>query len=417
MQTNLIKIYQENPDGPIAESILRSCVHCGFCNATCPSYQVLGNELDGPRGRIYLIKQLLEGQEVSAKTRLHLDRCLSCQSCESTCPSGVDYHRLLNIGRDLVDQKLERPLADKFKRMALAKILTHPRFFALLLRIGRLLRPAMPRVIKAKIPVLHNAAFHFSANTISALNTVFLHEGCVQDAIAPEINRATKLVFENLGYRVVSLSSGCCAAIEFHLDEQDRAKTRMRSNIDCWLKELKAHPEAQIISNASGCGAFLKDYAKVLEHDVDYLEKAQHLAARIRDPVELMDAECLREALAGSSLVRKQSRVVFQSPCSLQHGQKLSGVVEALLQQVGVNLHGLRDAHLCCGSAGTFSLLQPEISNDLKQRKLDRIAEQRPDYVISANIGCQTHLGSGGAYPVQHWLVLVAEMLTEARSE
>ena len=177
MQTNLIEIYQQNPDGPIAESILRSCVHCGFCNATCPSYQVLGNELDGPRGRIYLIKQLLEGQKVSDKTRLHLDRCLSCQSCESTCPSGVDYHHLLNIGRGLLDQQLERPMGDKLKRMALAQILTRPRIFALLLRIGRLLGPMLPISLKSQIPLLRNRVFHYSTPAERALGTVFLHGG------------------------------------------------------------------------------------------------------------------------------------------------------------------------------------------------------------------------------------------------
>lgn len=420
MQTKLIDIVQQSPDGPLAESILRSCVHCGFCNATCPSYQVLGNELDGPRGRIYLIKQMLEGQDVSEKTRLHLDRCLSCQACETTCPSGVDYHRLLNIGRSMLDQKLDRPLPDRIQRVTLKFVLTRPRLFAWLLGLGRLFRPVLPTRIKQSIPLKapmprQKPLAEPSDQSGSQGRLIFLHQGCVQDALAPEINEATRQVFTALGFRVESLTPGCCAAIEYHLDFQSDASTRMKGNIDRWLQQLSDHPDARVISNASGCGAFLKDYAGLLKNDPEYLEKAQALAGKVLDSVELLDARVLAPLLQGSRVIQDGQNVAIQTPCSLQHGQQLSGRLESLLTDLGLKVSVPKDAHLCCGSAGTYSILNADIAEELKRRKLHSLQALSPAHVVTANIGCQTHLNTDGHLTVKHWLVLLAEMLTEAR--
>lgn len=420
MQTKLIDIYQRSPDGVLAENILRSCVHCGFCNATCPSYQVLGNELDGPRGRIYLIKQMLEGQPVTEKTRLHLDRCLSCQSCETTCPSGVEYHRLLNIGRGLIDQKLDRPAGSRLHRSALVQILTRPALFSLLLRLGRMFRPLLPQRVKQNIPL--RQSFDWNGSDSANLHKsdakqchVYIHQGCVQDALAPEINAATRAVFGALGFSVQPLEQGCCAAIEYHLDFQSDARVRMKSNIDRWLRQLDTTPDACIVSNASGCGAFLKDYAGLLHDDSEYLEKARMLAAKVRDPAEILDAQALAPLVKGSQVIQEQQVVVFQSPCTLQHGQQLSGVTEAFLRELGLAISVPRDAHLCCGSAGTYSMFNAEIADSLKQRKLETLHEMKPEHILTANIGCQTHLNSKSPLAVKHWLVLLAEMLTEAR--
>lgn len=422
MQTKLIETYQVHPEGQEAEEILRACVHCGFCNATCPTYQVLGNELDGPRGRIYLIKQLLEGHEVTAKTRQHLDRCLTCQSCETTCPSGVRYHHLLNIGRALVDEKVERPFLQRVQRKVLGNVLTRTGLFSFLLAAGRLFRPLLPSTLKQGVPLRENVAFAFpvaygpNEGMAETTGKVFLHTGCVQDAIAPEINQATQIVFSALGFDVSVLGAGCCGAIEYHLDAQDDALARMKRNIDMWWQQLEREPEAKILSNASGCGAFLKDYRQMLRLEPEYLERAQQLVERVSDPVELVNAASLAPLVAASSIVQDQQLVAFQSPCSLQHGQKLAGSVEALLAELGVQVQTLRDGHLCCGSAGTYSILQADLSRELKSRKLESIAEVNAKQVVTANIGCQTHLNSDSELHVRHWLVMVAEMLTEARS-
>ena len=420
MQTNLIPLYQERPEGVVAEKILRSCVHCGFCNATCPTYQVLGNELDGPRGRIYLIKQMLEGGSVSEKTRVHLDRCLTCRSCESTCPSGVEYHQLLNVGRQLLEERLPRRGMERFKRRLFAWLLTSPRLFRSLLRVGQRVKPLLPSALKSKIPSRStNQTYLLKPFSVAAHSErlVFLHEGCVQDAISPEINLAARVVFSALSFDVKSLNGGCCGAIEFHLDEQDAARQRMRANIDKWTSMIGDQPSAYIVSNASGCGAFLKDYAAVLADDSVYLAKAKALAEKVKDPVELIESGALKALLANTGLVKDSQSVAFQSPCSLQHGQKLAGAVEQLLTSAGVDVSVLNDAHLCCGSAGTYSILQPEISQELKSRKLKSIHDIGAQHVVTANIGCQTHLNAGSQLALKHWLVLVAEMITKARSE
>jgi glycolate dehydrogenase iron-sulfur subunit len=435
MQTKLIPLYQESESGQRAEEILRSCVHCGFCNATCPTYQALGNELDGPRGRIYLIKQMLEGAPVSAKTREHLDRCLSCRSCETTCPSGVQYHELLDIGRELMNNDLPRSRAQRLRRSLVFFVLSRQVLFRILMFFGRLTRPLLPPQIKAKVPPVArlqvnrhvNAPFSKTrapsssafSSTLQEGELLFL-DGCVQDAIAPRVNKATRFVFERLGYQCSSLASvSCCGAMGFHMDKQEQAREQARANIDAWLAHADTVAVRAIIVNASGCGALVKDYPELFSTTDPYREKAERVRDLCLDPVELLDLQRDQlaqelQAVSDSSDRVLGSRVGFHPPCSLQHGQKLGGRVEALFHTLGVSLYVPTDAHLCCGSAGTYSLFQPELSSQLKHNKLNYLKRLNIDRIVTANIGCQAHLASESDVPVQHWLELLAEMLTNA---
>ncbi len=421
MQTNLIPLFQGTPEGEEAERILRSCVHCGFCNATCPTYQALGNELDGPRGRIYLIKQMLEGEVVSEKTRVHLDRCLSCRSCETTCPSGVDYHRLLDIGREELNSRLQRPVLARLSRKFLALALGNRRVFAVLLKVGRIFRPLLPSALKGHVPPapqplslgseLIGGASAFSARK------VLLLEGCVQDAFSPEVNQATRLVLAHFGIACVTQSKvQCCGAMSFHLDETARARETIRRNIDLWWPLVSSGDIDAIVVNASGCGVFVKGYESILAAEPAYLDKARRIVALVKDPVELLSDEDW-STLRPEFEQGQQPKVAFHAPCSLQHGLKLGGKVERILSALGCELKPVADAHLCCGSAGTYSLLQAGLSQTLKARKLTALEQAGADEVLSANIGCQVHLSSREGLSVKHWLVFVAEMLTKARSE
>lgn len=426
MQTKLIPLHQESESGQRAEEILRSCVHCGFCNATCPTYQVLGNELDGPRGRIYLIKQMLEGASVSAKTREHLDKCLSCRSCETTCPSGVQYHELLDIGRELMNKDLPRSHAQRWRRSLVFFVLSRQALFRILLFFGRMARPLLPPQIKAKVPPVARLQTNSDAVAPSSKlvarapqngELLFL-DGCVQDAIAPRVNKATRFVFETLGYQCRSLATvSCCGAMGFHMDKQEQARVQARANIDAWLAYVDTAQVRAIIVNASGCGAFVKDYPELFSTTDPYREKAERVRALCLDPVELLDLQRAQlaqelQAVSGSSAQVSDSRVGFHPPCSLQHGQKLGGRVEALFHALGVSLYVPTDAHLCCGSAGTYSLFQPELSTQLKHNKLNHLKRLNIERIVTANIGCQAHLASESDVPVQHWLELLAEMLT-----
>lgn len=425
MQTKLIPLYQKSELGQEAEGILRSCVHCGFCNASCPSYQVLGNELDGPRGRIYQIKQLLEGQPIGEQTRLHLDRCLSCQACETTCPSGVDYHRLLDIGRELMATELPRTRWQRFLRTSAAIAFSNRTFFKVLLGLGRITKPLLPSVLAVKIPsrkqLLTDKLSEASLAVTDATSPrrLIMLEGCVQDAISPDINTATRYVFSRLGFECRSVSTaGCCGALSFHLDQQARARQQAKANLDAWRPLIEGGQCESVIMNASGCGSFIKEYATLLQGDAAYSAPAAMIAAKAFDPVEYIGARevaLLKQQLATHPIITEQHPVVFHPPCSLQHGQKLASRVEHLLQGLGFNLRPLQDAHLCCGSAGSYSLFQAEIASELRQRKLKAITDSTARYVLTANIGCQAHLDSAEVM-VRHWLELVAEMLTDTRS-
>ena len=400
MQTTLSEHARQLPRAEEAESILRSCVHCGFCNATCPTYQLLGDELDGPRGRIYLIKQVLEGNEVTQKTQQHLDRCLSCRNCETTCPSGVDYHNLLDIGRAVVDAAVPRPAGQRLLREGLRNVVPNPGRFKALLNSGQALRALLPAPLQAKLPRWIEPARPRPVTRHE--RQVLMLEGCVQPSLSPNTNAAAARVLDRLGISVTAAcEAGCCGAVDYHLDAQAAGLDRARRNIDAWWPSLENGAEA-IVQTASGCGAFIKEYGHLLSADPDYAEKARKVSALAKDLVEILRDEPL-EQLG----VHSDQRLAFHCPCTLQHAQKLGGTVETVLTRLGFSLTPVPDSHLCCGSAGTYSLTQPELSRQLRDNKLNALESGQPDVIVTANIGCQSHLDGAGRTPVRHWVELI----------
>jgi glycolate oxidase iron-sulfur subunit len=411
MQTKLADFIRDTPEGREADAILRKCVHCGFCTATCPTYQLLGDELDGPRGRIYLIKQILEGNPTSAKTQLHLDRCLTCRACETTCPSGVQYGRLLDIGRHLVATQVERSGFETLRRKALRTVIPRRTLFAPLLKIGQFARPLLPASLKRKVPPATHAAGPWPHNR-HARNMLVL-DGCVQPALAPATNATAARVLDRLGISLMRAPrAGCCGAVSFHLDAQDEARDYIRRNIDAWWPHVERGAEA-IVSTASGCGVMIKDYGHLLAQDRAYAGKAQRISELARDLSEIIIAEKrkLHELLPPASRSPPRPRIAFHAPCSLQHGLRLKGKVEALLADLGFELASVPDAHLCCGSAGTYSILQPELSQRLLTNKIAALTLESPTAILTANIGCQTHLQGATALPVRHWIETLDELL------
>jgi glycolate oxidase iron-sulfur subunit len=407
MQTNLAPEFKTSADGQAAEAILRKCVHCGFCTATCPTYQLLGDELDGPRGRIYLIKQVLEGETPTRKTQIHLDRCLTCRNCETTCPSGVDYGHLVDIGRKLVDAKVTRPAPERALRWALKEGLTSP-LFAPAMKLGQAVRGLLPDTLKNKVPARQDAGAWPSR---SHPRKVLMLAGCVQPAMMPNINSATARVLDAAGIQtVVAAKAGCCGAVKFHLNDHDGGKAEMRANIDAWWPHLDAGVEA-IIMNASGCGVTVKEYGHILKDDPAYAAKAARISELTRDLSELLPE--LAEKLQGQ-VSAHAGQVAFHPPCTLQHGQQLRGGVEQHLGKLGFNVKvANNESHLCCGSAGTYSVLNPAIAYQLRDRKLGHLDELQAQVIVSANIGCITHLQSGTPIPVRHWIELLDEALTK----
>ena len=409
MQTNLAPEYKNTPDGLEAEAILRKCVHCGFCTATCPTYQLLGDELDGPRGRIYLLKEVLEGKKPTRKTQLHLDRCLTCRNCETTCPSGVQYGHLVDIGRKIVDEKVPRPAAQKALRWALKEGLPSP-LFAPAMKLGQAVRGLLPASLQAKVPARQDAGVW---PTRQHARKVLMLDGCVQPAMAPNINAATARVLDAAGIEtVLAAKAGCCGAVKFHLNDHDGGKAQMRTNIDAWWPYVESGEGSgveAIVMNASGCGVMVKDYGHLLRDDAAYADKAARISALTRDLSELLPdlVEPLR-----SQVSSKAGQVAFHPPCTLQHGQQLRGGVEKHLGALGFQIRtATNEAHLCCGSAGTYSVLQPEIAYQLRDRKLGNLNDLQPDVIVSANIGCITHLQSGTATPVRHWVEVLDDAL------
>ena len=404
MQTTLSDHAKSLPRGEEAESILRSCVHCGFCNATCPTYQLLGDELDGPRGRIYLIKQVLEGHEVTEKTQLHLDRCLSCRNCETTCPSGVDYHNLLDIGRAVVDAAVPRPLGQRLLREGLRAVVPNAGLFKTLTQLGHSFKPLLPGALKTKLPDTIRPAK--ARPTAQHARQMLMLEGCVQPGLSPNTNAATARVLDRLGIGTVSIAqAGCCGAVDYHLNAQEQGLQRARRNIDAWWPSVQAGAEA-IVQTASGCGAFVKDYGHLLRDDPAYAQKAAVISERTKDLVEILRAEPL-EQLGGCT----RQTLAFHCPCTLQHAQKLGGAVESVLTRLGFNLTPVPDSHLCCGSAGTYSVTQPVLATQLRDNKMNSLESGNPDVIATANIGCQTHLASANRTPVMHWIELVEDAL------
>ena len=405
MQTNLSPQYQNTADGREAEAILRKCVHCGFCTATCPTYQLLGDELDGPRGRIYLIKQVLEGETPTRDTQLHLDRCLTCRNCESTCPSGVQYGRLVDIGRKLVDEKVPRPAAEKALRWALKEGLNSS-LFAPAMKLGQAVRVLLPGSLKAKVPEARNAG-RWPSNTHA--RKVLMLAGCVQPSMSPNINSATARVLDACGIQtIVEPLAACCGGVKFHLNDQDGAIVQMKNNIDAWWPQVSQGVEA-IVMNASGCGVTVKDYGHILRNDAVYADKAKRISELTKDLSELLPEllPALRQRIQPQT-AQAQGLMAFHPPCTLQHGQQLKGGVESHLNALGFKLRvATNEAHLCCGSAGTYSVLQPAIATELRDRKLGHLNEMQPQAILSANIGCITHLQSGTQVPVKHWVEML----------
>ena len=399
METHLADWLQQTPDGIEAESILRSCVHCGFCTATCPTYQLLGDELDGPRGRIYLVKQVVEGATPTVSTQQHLDRCLTCRNCESTCPSGVRYGHLVDIGRKLVDQQVKRPLSQRVLRIALREGLTRRWLFDPAMRIGSLVRPVLPAKLKDKVPAAQPAG-QWPRRTHS--RRVILLNGCVQPAMMPGIDAATARVLDRLGVEVIQPGGGgCCGAIRHHLDDHPGALADAKRNIDAWWPVIESGAEA-IVMNASGCGAMVKDYGHLLRHDPAYADKAKRVSELTRDLAEWLPA--MTEQIAALVPSPPPGNIVFHPPCTLQHGQQVRGAVERLLTRLGVTVSPIANSHLCCGSAGTYSITQPDLSRELRTRKQAAISDAGATEVLSANIGCISHLQVGSALPVRHWI-------------
>jgi glycolate oxidase iron-sulfur subunit len=411
MQTQLAPQFQGTADGEEAEAILRACVHCGFCTATCPTYQLLGDELDGPRGRIYLIKQVLEGAEPTRKTQLHLDRCLTCRSCETTCPSGVRYGRLVDIGRKLVEARVERPAGERMQRRLLTQALTRRWVFGPAYRAGQLLRPMLPRFLRAKVlpPKPGLLERRTSASTRPPRRMLVL-EGCVQPAMSPNINAAAARVLAHLGIELVAVPGAeCCGALRFHMNDQEGGLADMRRTIDAWWP-LAESAEA-LVMTASGCGVTVKEYGHLLAHDPGYAHKAKRISSMARDLAEVLAplAPQLAQLAAKGGVAR--TPVAYHPPCTLQHGQQLRGQVEAVLAAVGVDAMLPHESHLCCGSAGTYSLLQPELALALRDRKLAHLQAIGAGHIVSANIGCIAHLQGGTSAPVEHWIELVDRRL------
>jgi glycolate oxidase iron-sulfur subunit len=440
MQIELADFLRDTPECDEAAAIVQKCVHCGFCTATCPTYQLLGDELDGPRGRIYLMKQVLEGADVTESTRQHLDRCLTCRNCESTCPSGVSYGRLADIGRKLVDERLDakgikRPIGQRVVRWLLKEGLSRPTLFTPAMRLGQAVRPLLPQAIRNKVPPRQHAGIRPDRRHARKM---ILLDGCVQPAMSPNINAATARVLDRLGIELIAAPrASCCGAIRHHMNDHDGGLAQMRGNIDAWWPLVEAGAEAIVIT-ASGCGITIKEYGDLMLTDPEYAAKAARISALARDLSEVLH-DCGGElasllpvqppvlfepkdtgasthlngegkVVAGAGY-GPRARIAYHPPCTLQHGQKIRGKIEFLLTQLGIEVALCADSHLCCGSAGTYSVLQPDLAYRLRDQKLANLQATKAEAIVSANIGCLTHLQSGTDTPVRHWIELVDQLL------
>ena len=390
--------------GAIAEQVLRACVHCGMCNATCPTYQLTGDELDGPRGRIYLMKQVLEGEPAGRLSQTHLDRCLGCRACETTCPSGVDYHSLYDVARPAVDQAAPRPWKERLVRWAIRAAFVHPRRLSILMSLARRVRFAAPSSLRGKL-----AAPRSPGPTPAPRHgrRMSLLHGCVQAAAAPAINAANRRVFDSVGIDLVETPAvGCCGALSFHNGSQAEGRAIARRNIDAWCAELDAGAEA-IVANASGCAAFIRDYGDILADDPHYAARARRVAGAVKDPVEILKANPPKAVRAPLS-----ARVAVHPPCTLRNGPELADAPAELLATLGFEPQPIRDAHLCCGSAGAYSLLQPKFANELRKAKVEALTGGEPQEILTANIGCMMHLAEASPVPVRHWIEAVDEVVS-----
>ncbi len=403
MQTNVVERYANTAEGQEAEAILRKCVHCGFCTATCPTYQLLGDELDGPRGRIYQIKGVLEGEPATPEIQTHLDRCLTCRSCETTCPSGVDYGRLADIGRKIVEEEVGRSLLQRLIRRALIVVIPNRPLFSALVKLGQWMRPVMPSVIRKKIPKPERAG---SWPATTHTRTMLVLDACAQPAATPNVNASAARVLDQLGVQLIRApKAGCCGAVAHHLSDHARSLDACRRNIDAWWPYIEAGAEAIVIT-ASGCGVMVNDYAHLLADDAAYADKAKRVTALAKDLSEILSDEDL-----GQLKVRNPGTIAFHSPCTLQHGLKLNGTPEKILRDLGFELKPVADSHLCCGSAGTYSILQPDLSQKLLKNKLKALEGSGAPAIATANVGCQLHLSTGAETPVKHWIEWVDQAI------
>ena len=416
MKTNIITDFLQTPEGEAANKILRSCVHCGFCNATCPTYQLLGDELDGPRGRIYLIKQTLEGKTPGRQTQLHLDRCLTCRNCESTCPSGVQYSQLLNIGRSVINQQVPRSLYQKLLHSLLRKIFLSRVSFSALVTSGQILRPLLPANLKNSIPQRQKK---ISFKNVSHKRKILLVPGCVQSSLKPNIDTAAKIVFDKLNIECIETpSAGCCGSLSHHLNAEDEAINIIKTNIDSWWPLIESKSIEAICMTASGCGVAIKEYQQLLASDKDYANKARTISDLYKDPAEIISTEIgsaasqsdkqtvINRLLNNKPSTAINKTIAFHPPCTMQHGMQLNNLIEPLLSDCGYTLNAFKDKHLCCGSAGTYSITQKKLSQQLLSNKLENINQASPEFIVTANIGCQLHIQSGTSTPVKHWLEL-----------
>ena len=402
MQTNLSRDFKQQRSAQTVEASLRKCVHCGFCNATCPTYQLLGDELDGPRGRIYQMKQFFEGAEANREIQKHLDRCLSCRSCETTCPSGVKYNRLLEIAREAIDEVLPRPMLDRFKRWAITRFLNSGRVFSLTLGCARLFQPLLPAKLCQSIP---DSQLPLDKPQAQHRRRVLMLSGCVQPTLAPNTNIAAARLLDRLGITTVEIdATHCCGAVGLHTSQIEQGKQQARRLIDHWWPQVVSGVEA-IVVTASGCGVSIKDYATLFEDNLAYAEKAKTISEMTLDLSELVAAEIDQQNIK----IDTPRRVAFHTPCTMQHGMGLKGVVEGLLEKVGYQVCDVADAHLCCGSAGTYSMLQPKLSTQLRHNKQAALTIDSPELIATANIGCQLHIANGAEMPVRHWVELLNE--------
>ncbi len=402
MKTDLPDALLASDRGREANRILRSCVHCGFCLATCPTYLLLGDERDSPRGRIYLIKSLLESGDAVAQAQAaqpHLDRCLTCRACEVTCPSGVEYGRLLEIGRERVERSVRRPMMNAALRWLLRTVVPRRMWFSALLRVGGALRPLLPAGLARHVPRRRaERAVHLP---VAHPRRVVVLGGCVQAAVTPDVNRALETLLDRIGVTAVSVrAEACCGALPLHLGHEAQARQFARRNVDALWPHLLAGVE-RFVSTASGCGVTLRDYGHLLADDPRYAERAARIAARTVDVAEFLADEDLGATRAVSELV------AWHPPCTLQHGLRLSGIVQRLLESAGYELAPVADQHLCCGSAGTHSILQPALAEALGARKVACLEAHGPDVIATANIGCEVHLAHRAQVPVVHWLELI----------
>ena len=415
MQTKLTDLIRNSPQGQEADAILRSCVHCGFCLATCPTYQILGDELDSPRGRIYLMKQMLEGQPVTQKTQLHLDRCLTCRACETTCPSGVRYGALVDISRGMIEKQVKRDVRSDVLRYVLRKVLPNALVFNALFKAGQTVRPFLPKNLKRKIPVKSEPVKTWPATQHTRKMLVL--DGCVQPTLAPNINAATARVLDSLNISLIKAeNAGCCGAVTFHLNAQQEGLDYMRRNIDAWWPFVEQNEVEAIVVTASGCGVTVKEYGHLLRHDPAYAGKADRISVLAKDISEILHAELenIERLINKRNANFDNTKLSFHSPCTLQHGMQIRGVVEKILIAAGFDLTIIPNAHLCCGSAGTYSILQPALSQQLLKNKVIALESGKPDQIATANIGCLMHLQSGTVMPVRHWIELIDERLARS---